>query len=74
LWPVGKFWLRSREETVAPVKSKAVNAGIWMLFVAGTVIATAPVWRIYAFGVNPTLDEALQLSICGGRVDASSSD
>ena len=55
------------------MKSKAVNAGIWMLFVAGTVIATAPVWRIYAFGFNPTLDEALQLSICGGLVDRGSS-
>ena len=53
------------------MKSKAINAGIWMLFVAGAVTATAPVWRIYAFGLNPTLDEALQLSICGGRVDGA---
>jgi hypothetical protein len=56
------------------MKSKAANAVIWMLFVAGAVIATAPVWRVYAFGFNPSLDEALQLSICGGRVDASSSE
>ena len=55
------------------MNTKVVNTAIWMLFVAGAVIATAPVWRIYTFGFNPTLDEALQLTICGGRVDRGSS-
>ncbi len=44
------------------------NALIWLLFCAAVVLATAPVWRMWAFGFNPTFDQILQMSICGGRI------
>jgi hypothetical protein len=39
---------------------------IWCAFALLLVLATAPAWRVLAFGVNPSLDRAL-LSICSGR-------
>ena len=39
---------------------------IWASFAILIALATAPVWRVLAFGVHPTLDQAL-LFICGGR-------
>jgi len=38
---------------------------IWSGFALLLPFATAPVWRAVAFGVHPTLDQAL-LFICGG--------
>ena len=40
---------------------------IWTGFALLTVLATAPVWRVIAFGVHPTLDQAL-LFLCGAAV------
>jgi hypothetical protein len=37
----------------------------WVFFAGALLLATAPVWRLQVFGFNPTLDELLQLSICG---------
>jgi hypothetical protein len=39
---------------------------VWLGFTVLIVLATAPVWRVLVYGVNPTLDQAL-LFICGGR-------
>ena len=39
---------------------------IWTAFGAALVLATAPVWRLWVFGFNPTLDQLLQI-ICTGR-------
>lgn len=47
---------------------RAKNAVIWSAFAIAVVIATAPVWRYTVFGFNPTFDQLLQLSICGGRI------
>ena len=38
---------------------------IWLAFAGALVLATASAWRLHVFGFNPTLDEVLQLSICG---------
>lgn len=48
---------------------KAKDALIYVGFGLAIVIATAPLWRTLAFGVNPTFDQLLQLSICGGPLD-----
>ena len=42
------------------------NGIIWSAFAAALLLATAPVWRLWVFGFNPTFDQLLQLSICGG--------
>ena len=42
--------------------------GTRILFCAAVGLATAPVWRLSVYGVNPTLDELLQLSLCGGPI------
>jgi hypothetical protein len=39
---------------------------IWLGFAGALVLATAPVWRLWVFGFSPTVDEFLQLAICGG--------
>jgi hypothetical protein len=41
---------------------------IWVMFGIATVLATAPVWRLWVFGFDPTLDQLLQMSICGGAL------
>jgi hypothetical protein len=41
------------------------QAAIWMLFAAALVLATAPAWRVIAYGVSPTLDQGLAF-ICRG--------
>jgi hypothetical protein len=47
--------------------SASVRAGlIWMAFGVALVLATAPVWRLWVFGFNPTLDQLLRI-ICTGR-------
>jgi hypothetical protein len=38
------------------------------MFGIATVLATAPVWRLWVFGFDPTLDQLLQMSICGGAL------
>lgn len=40
---------------------------IWCAFAAALLLATAPAWRFLAFGVNPTLDQALAFICAGGR-------
>jgi hypothetical protein len=47
---------------------RLLNACIWAAFSGAVVLATAPVWRMWVFGFNPTLDQLLQLSICGGPI------
>jgi hypothetical protein len=46
--------------------SKAASGFIWVAFAAAVALAMAPVWRLWLFGFNPTLDELLQI-ICSGR-------
>jgi hypothetical protein len=46
----------------------STNGVIWLLFGLASLLATAPVWRLWVFGFNPTLDQLLQLSICGGTI------
>ena len=41
--------------------ARMANAGIWFAFAAGVILATAPVWRLWVFGFNPTLDEMLRI-------------
>lgn len=38
---------------------------IWTAFAGASVLATAPLWRLWVFGFNPTLDELLRI-ICTG--------
>jgi hypothetical protein len=55
---------------VNPVRSEEplTNGLIWLMFGAALLVATAPIWRMWMFGFNPTVDQVLQLSICGGAV------
>jgi hypothetical protein len=46
--------------------SRVQNGIIWLAFAGALALATAPVWRLWIFGFNPTLDQLLQLAICGG--------
>jgi hypothetical protein len=34
---------------------------VYLLFTAGAVAATFPVWRLWLFGFSPTLDQLLTL-------------
>ena len=47
-------------------RTTAALGPCWILFAGALLLATAPVWRLWAFGFNPTLDELLQIAICGG--------
>jgi hypothetical protein len=38
---------------------------IYSLFGIALVLASAPVWRLWFFGFNPTLDDLLQLRCFG---------
>lgn len=40
-------------------------SAIYTLFALGFLAATAPVWRFWLFGFNPTLDDLLQLRCFG---------
>jgi hypothetical protein len=40
---------------------------IWASFALLVVLATAPAWRVFVFGVHPTLDQALIFLCLGGR-------
>ena len=40
-------------------------AAVYALFAAALVAATFPIWRLWFFGFNPTLDELLQLRCFG---------
>jgi hypothetical protein len=44
----------------------ALGGLVWILFAGALLLATAPVWRLWALGFNRTLDELLQIAICGG--------
>ena len=44
---------------------RVTNSFIWFAFAAAIVLATAPVWRLWIFGFNPTLDEMLRI-VCRG--------
>jgi hypothetical protein len=46
--------------------NRFANGIVWSAFAGAFVLATAPVWRLWVFGFNPTLDQLLQLAICGG--------
>jgi len=46
-----------------------VNGLIWLLFCTAVVFATAPVWRLWLLGFNPTFDQILRMSLCGGDVN-----
>jgi hypothetical protein len=37
------------------------NGVIWVAFALALIVATAPVWRLWVFGFNPTLDDLLQI-------------
>ena len=36
-------------------------AVVYGLFAAAAVVATFPIWRLWLFGVTPTLDDLLRL-------------
>jgi hypothetical protein len=56
--------------TVSHQTGQRLRSGIiWLAFAAALALATAPAWRLHVFGFNPTLDEVLQLSICGGALN-----
>jgi len=40
---------------------------IWSGFAFLLVLATAPAWRVLAFGVSPSLDQMLLFVCSGGR-------
>jgi hypothetical protein len=46
--------------------SRFQNGVIWFGFAGALILATAPVWRLWVFGFNPTIDQLVQLAICGG--------
>lgn len=48
---------------------RAKDALVCVGFGLAIVIATAPLWRILAFGANPTFDQLLELAICGGPLN-----
>jgi hypothetical protein len=48
--------------------SRVQNGLIWLGFTGALALATAPVWRLWLFGFHPTIDEVLQLAICGGPI------
>jgi hypothetical protein len=50
------------------IASRIQNGVIWFAFAAALILATAPMWRLWVFGSNPTIDELLQLAICGGPI------
>jgi len=39
---------------------------IWCAFALLLVLATAPAWRVPAFGVSPSFDRALLFHLLGG--------
>jgi hypothetical protein len=43
-----------------------LTALLWFAFAAAFILVTAPVWRLWVLGFNPTFDQALQLAVCGG--------
>ena len=43
---------------------------IWCFFAILVALATAPAWRVIAFGPSPTLDQAILL-ICSGATGPS---
>jgi len=45
------------------------DAVMWSAFAAALVLATAPVWRMWLVGFDPTLDQLMQLAICGGKLN-----
>jgi hypothetical protein len=40
-------------------------AAMYSLFAIGLVLATSPIWRLWLFSFNPTLDDLLRLSCFG---------
>jgi hypothetical protein len=48
--------------------SRIQNRVIWLGFAGAVILATAPVWRLWILGFHPTIDEVLQLAICGGPI------
>lgn len=40
---------------------RVINGVVWFAFAGAIVLATAPVWRLWVFGFNPTLDEMLRI-------------
>ena len=48
--------------------SRVKNGLIWFGFAGAVLLATAPMWRFWLFGFHPTIDEVLQLAICGGAI------
>ena len=45
--------------------SRITNGFVWSAFAVALVLATR---RLWFFGFNPTVDELLQLAICGGAL------
>lgn len=46
----------------AAQRVRALPVGVaYLLFALALVVATAPVWRFFLLGFNPTLDDLLQL-------------
>jgi hypothetical protein len=40
-------------------------AAVYSLFATGLVLATSPIWRLWLFGFNPTVDDLLRLRCFG---------
>jgi hypothetical protein len=40
-------------------------AAMYSLFAAGPVLATSPIWRLWLFAFDPSLDELLRLRCFG---------
>ena len=56
--------MTARQDIRLPMRNRLA----WLALAGALVIATTPVWRLWVFGFSPTVDELLQLSICGGRL------
>jgi hypothetical protein len=50
------------------VRTRAIRASAHASFALALLLASAPLWRLWFVGLDPTLDRLLQMAICGGPI------
>ena len=61
---IGWMVMRAEARDVAMIRV-IPPAVVYGLFAAAAVTATFPIWRLWLFGFNPTLDDLLRLRCLG---------